>query len=177
MQTDPHQVATPRLLLQPVRPADASALHQHWTDAAVRRYLWDDLVISRPRVDEIVVESERLFETHGYGLWAIRLPTEADLIGCGGYWTFHEPSQLELVLSLSPAWWGRGLAAEAGAALLDYASEVLGMDEVRASTDAPNAASRRLAERLGFTRSHRAVAKGLDTVFFVWRPTGSRSRS
>jgi RimJ/RimL family protein N-acetyltransferase len=40
------------------------------------------------------------------------------------------------------------------------------MSVVRASIDAPNAASARVLEKLGFTRLRRATVGGLDLVFF-----------
>ncbi|MEO0557531.1 MAG: GNAT family N-acetyltransferase, partial [Bacteroidota bacterium] len=131
-----------RLRLRPLELQDVPALHSHWTDPAVRRFLWDDEVIPETQVSDIIEESERLFRQHGYGLWA--LCNTDGLIGCGGYWTFHDPPQLELILSLSPAYWHQGLASEAATLLIDYAFGELGFPEVRASTDAPNTHSLRL---------------------------------
>lgn len=144
-------------------------MHQHWTDPDVRRYLWDGEAIALQQVEDLVAQSEQLFAEQSYGLWALRLQKQAGLLGCAGYWLFHEPPQLELVISLSPRWWGQGLAAEASAALLAYGFDKLGMEEIRASTDAPNLALHRLIERLGLRFSHRTDAEGLDTVFYALR--------
>lgn len=163
----PHYlIDTPRLTLRPVQPADVGTLHRHWTHPAVRHYLWDDVVISADDIQAIVRTSIALFEQHGFGLWALRLNSDAALIGCGGYWYFRDPPELELVLSLDEAHWGRGLAAEACRALLTYGFDGLGMDVVQASTDPPNAASVRLMERLGMQKQRRETVQGLDTVFY-----------
>ncbi|MDX1420871.1 MAG: GNAT family N-acetyltransferase [Rubricoccaceae bacterium] len=175
MTENAHVLVTPRLRLRPLQARDGPALQRHWTDPAVRRFLWDDAVIPPHQVEAIVAESERLFADEGFGLWALQAHEETDLIGCGGYWYFHEPPQRELVLSLTPSRWGRGLATEAGHALLAYAFDRLGVCEVHASTDAPNSASLRLIDRLGFAPTHRAEAEGLDTVFF--RLTASSYRT
>jgi RimJ/RimL family protein N-acetyltransferase len=71
------------------------------------------------------------------------------LLGCVGFWHFHDPPELELVVSLSPDWWGRGLAREACAALIRYAFDDLAWDFVQAAADDPNVASIALMERLG----------------------------
>lgn len=142
------------------------ALHRHWTDPDVRRYLWDDGIISRPQVAEIVAESERRFATNGHGLWAVTGAEADGVVGCGGFWEFHDPPRLELVLSLDPEWWGEGLATEACRRLIGHAFEALGFGEVLASTDAPNAASLRLMDRIGFVLTRRATEGGLDTVFY-----------
>lgn len=162
-----HTLMSPRLALRPVDGSDVAALHQHWTDPGVRRYLWDDEVISREQVEDLVAQSARLFAKQGYGLWTIRDRDSDGPLGCGGYWEFHEPPQLELLLSLSPAHWGQGFAVEVCDLLLRYAFDELGFSEVKASTDAPNGASLRLIERLGFRDSHRAEVGGLDTLFFT----------
>lgn len=162
-----NELASARLELRPIDRRDAPALHQHWVEPDVRRYLWDDEVISLEQVRDLVDQSEQLFAEQGYGLWSIRRRDSDGLLGVGGYWEFHEPPQLELILSLSLEHWGQGFAVEAGNLLLRYAFGDLGFGEVRASTDRPNKASVRMLERLGFRYSRRAEEGGLDTVFFV----------
>lgn len=168
-------LSSPRLTLRPVRPEDVDALHRHWTDPDVRRYLWDDEIVSRAKVADVVGESVRRFAAHGHGLWALRRARHDALIGCVGLWTFHEPPGLELVISLSPTAWGRGLAAEAVRALLGYAFGPLGMDVVNASTDTPNRASRRLLERVGFSFLHEGILDGLPTRFYALSPSAAGS--
>lgn len=145
-------LATRRLRLEPLTIADADALHAHWSDPAVRRYLWDGEIVARARVEEAIATSERLFARHGAGLWNVRLLHAPELMGSAGYWPYHDPPQLELMYSLSPVYWGRGLAREAATVLIDFAFERLGWDHVQASADAPNTASLALIRRLGMTR-------------------------
>ena len=38
-------LTTARLLLRPIGPDDASALHVLWTNKEVRRYLWDNRIL------------------------------------------------------------------------------------------------------------------------------------
>jgi [ribosomal protein S5]-alanine N-acetyltransferase len=135
--------------MRPLRGEDLRALHAHWTEPDVRRYLWDGRVVSSAEVREIIDTSARLFEERGAGLWGIWPVGGARLIGCGGFWYFHEPPELELVLSLARDSWGRGLGQEAAGALLDYAFGMLKWPTVQASADAPNGASLKLMHRLG----------------------------
>jgi [ribosomal protein S5]-alanine N-acetyltransferase len=140
---------TPRLVLAPVHEDDVTALHDHWTEPDVRRFLWDGKVISRDQVREVIATSHRLFGEHDVGLWSIRPATDPGIVGCAGFWHFHHPPELELLISLSSSHWGRGLALEAAGALLTYTFRELDWAEVQASTDTPNAASLRLMQRLG----------------------------
>lgn len=166
------ELKTPRLRLAPFRADEATLLHQLWMDPLVRRYLWDDQVIPPEQTAEIVRTSEELFREHGFGLWSLRLReagAQGDLAGFAGYWHFREPPELELLFGLAPVAWGRGLAAEAGRALLRYAFEDLGFAEVRASTDAANQTSVRALEKLGMRRERRSEAQALDTLFYSLR--------
>lgn len=58
-------------------------------------------------------------------------------------------AQLEIGWVVHPDYQGRGLAAEAAGAVLDFAFEALRPHRVHAQLDARNAASARLCERLG----------------------------
>ena len=84
-----NELPTARLVLRPLQAIDADELHALWTAPGVRRYLWDDEVIAPERTAAVVAESERLFATEGYGLWAARrdvvlpLPAPASLSYCG----------------------------------------------------------------------------------------------
>jgi RimJ/RimL family protein N-acetyltransferase len=164
----PSTLATDRLTLRPLELSDLPTLQAHWTDPEVRRYLWDGKIVLKEQVREVIEGSEHLFREHGAGLWAIRplgpdeagvdveagdgrrtLSADLPLIGCAGFWHFGDPPELELLVSLSPDRWGRGLAREACSALLDFAFNELGWNRVQASADLPNAPSFALMKRLG----------------------------
>ncbi len=172
--TSDRDLRTSRLELRPLAPVDTEPLHALWTASGVRRYLWDDEVIPLDRTSAVVAESMRLFETAGYGLWGARLHSAADLVGFGGYWFFHEPPRLELLFGVAEPQWGKGLATELASALLTFGLTRGGFREVLASTDAPNVRSVRVLMKLGFRLERRAMANGLDTLFFRYagfRPT------
>jgi [ribosomal protein S5]-alanine N-acetyltransferase len=163
------ELETSRLWLRPFRPEDVPALHTLWTDADVRRFLWDDEIIPMEQTAAIVAESERLFSTERRGLWGAWMRTDNALCGFGGFWTFRDPPELELLYGLGRTYWGQGLATEIARAVVEYGVDQLQMREIRASTDPPNEASVRALERLGFALERRAVAGGRDTLFFSLR--------
>jgi RimJ/RimL family protein N-acetyltransferase len=157
---------TNRLELRPLTPADAEPLHALWTAPGVRRYLWDDEVIPFDRTRDVVAESTRLFETAGYGLWAARFHSAADLVAFGGYWFFHEPPRLELLFGVAEPHWGQGLAHELASALVTFGLTRCGFRDVLASTDVPNGRSVRVLTKLGFELERQASSNGRDTLFF-----------
>lgn len=169
---------TPRLRLDPLRVLDVPALVAHWVEPGVRRYLWDGDVVSEEQVRGIVERSAKLFDEHGVGLWALREPGSRRLIGCAGFWFFHEPPELELIYSLSEAYWRRGLGRECARELLRHAFDDLGWPLVQASTDTPNAASLALLRALRMSPAgERPGAFGSIEVFRITREEWSRPRT
>ena len=166
---DDKELQTERLVLRPLRAADADELHALWTAPGVRRYLWDDEIIAPERTADVIAESERLFATEGYGLCAARQHGSEALVGFGGYWYFHEPPRLELLYGIAESHWGKGLATELATALMRFGTERCRFTEILASTDAPNATSVRVLEKLGFELELRATTAGRDTLFFRWQ--------
>jgi len=144
-------VRTPRLDLRPLAESDLAALHAISTDPVVRRFLWDDRVVTREECAELLAESRRRFEESGVGLFGITLRGSAPLLGYAGLWPMGEPPVLELLYAIHPEHGGRGLATEAARAVMAYGTRKLGLADFHATVDAPNVASVRLLERLGFT--------------------------
>lgn len=157
---------TDRCELRPVSPDDTSGLHRLWTSPGVRRFLWDDEIIPVERAAEAVSTSLELFAQHSFGLWAARLKGSKEICGFTGIWPFRDPPEFELLYGVAEPLWGQGYAVEVSQAILAYCYDTLDMSVVRASIDAPNAASARVLEKLGFTRLRRATVGGLDLIFF-----------
>jgi len=94
---------------------------------------------------------ERHWQEHGFGLLAIEWAATGDFVGrCGPQyhraWS-HDP---EVGWALDPAWWGRGIATEAGRACVGWALGDLGFERVVSITTEENPASRRVMAKLGF---------------------------
>lgn len=165
---------TSRLRLRPLGRADLGEIHALWVDPDVRRYLWDGLEISVDAASDVLSSTERHFRQRRYGIWGVHALDAAALIGFAGArpWPTGEP---ELLYGLQRTSWGRGLATEAGEAVLAHLFETLGHPRVVAATDPPNAASIRVMERLGMTFDERIEMHGLDTV--VYRLSRERWRA
>jgi ribosomal-protein-alanine N-acetyltransferase len=144
---------TAHLVLTPVGEDDVAALHAHWNTPQVARWLWDANPVPLQTVADLVTRSIQTFRNAGWGLWAVRLATEAPLIGVCGLSPFEPSPGIELLYSLAPAHWSRGLATEAATTVLAYAFDILALPEVLATTG--NHPSLRLLTRLGATPSPR----------------------
>jgi len=112
--------------------------------------------LSRAQSDTLIERIEAGFRERGYGLWAIELPGEADLIGFVGLIAV-DPAMpffpaVEIGWRLARPFWRRGLAAEGARAAIDFGFGSLGLAEIVAYTYQGNARSRALMERLGMAR-------------------------
>ena len=159
-------LVTPRCELRPVTADDAAELHALWITPGVRRFLWDDTIIPLERAVATVAASDALFTQHRFGLWVARPKGSDELCGFAGLWPFRDEHDFELLYGVAEPLWGQGYAVEIARAILHYCETTLDMPAVRASIDAPNAASARVLDKLGFVVARRAVVDGLDLIFY-----------
>jgi RimJ/RimL family protein N-acetyltransferase len=149
-------IETDRLLLRPWRPAeDLDALVAMNADPAVMRWIAPNRPLRREESADFLDRMVRHWDQHGFGLWALVPRAEPDA-GCIGFAGLAIPSFLPAVLPavevgwrLHPAWWGRGLATEAARASMDFGFERLELRSIVSIIDPGNAASLRVAEKLG----------------------------
>ena len=161
------QIETARLRLRPYIIDDVEALHAHWTDPQVRKYLWDDIIIPREQVAEVVESSINGFAASGFGFWAIFFREKNELIGFCGFRFFGEPPEIEILYSIAPEYTGRGLATEAARAMLRYGFAEHKFARIYAGADPPNAASFRVMEKCGMEFSKRLWINNLEAVYYV----------
>jgi RimJ/RimL family protein N-acetyltransferase len=161
-------IETARLRLEPVRESDFGPLHAHYGRPEVRRYLWDDEAPSREDVAEALGVGVALWRTRGLGYLAIRLRGEPRVVGSTGFRLLEGTDDPEILYSLDPELWGRGLVHEAARACLRFAFEARGAPRVYAATDPANLRSIRVMERAGFRflREQRLGPKGLPAVLY-----------
>jgi RimJ/RimL family protein N-acetyltransferase len=143
-----------RLLFRDHEPADLDAYCEMEADPEVRRY-----VGGAPRTREA---AERKFqnglsrpEWNRLWIWATVYKPEGRYIGrCGVYPHFGPdgpiPGEGALGFYLARAYWGRGLATEAGRALITFGFQELNLSRIVTAIQVGNDASVRVIEKLGF---------------------------
>ena len=103
---------------------------------------------TRAQSDEAFDRWERHWADHGFGLLAVVWSETGELIGRVGP-QYHRmwPDDPEVGWALDPAWWGRGIATEAGRASVDWGFGGLGYARlVSITTDANIGVSKRDVE-------------------------------
>ncbi|MGQ0530871.1 MAG: GNAT family N-acetyltransferase [Panacagrimonas sp.] len=145
----PSELRSARLLLRPLQADDAECLHALWTAPTLRHFLWNDHILSMEQTRDQVMQSQYLHEQRGFGFWAA-FDAEQCMVGFCGYGFFRDEHELELLYGVHAEHWQQGYGREMAEALVAYGLDVLKLREIRASVDAPNRASQRVLERLGF---------------------------
>jgi len=119
----------------------------------------------------------------GFGLWAVEERSTGELVGRVGCWRPEGWPGLEIGWTLRRASWGRGYATEAARSALDVALEELKQSHVISMIHSENAASIRVARRLGMRLEGRAELMGYPVVVYgirrarspAGRPTEGRA--
>jgi RimJ/RimL family protein N-acetyltransferase len=117
------------------------------------RFIGDGHPLTRRESAAQLLSLRRHWEQHGYGLWAAVEKGSGAVIGWAG---LAQPTFLPQVMPavevgwrLDRAWWGQGLATEAGREGVRFGLDALGLEEIVSIIHPDNAASRRVAEKLG----------------------------
>lgn len=146
-------LSTERLLLRPLREADAPALFAVFSDVRVARYL------SRPAWPEIEVAHARIardLEAMRSGRYLCMGMEELErhrLIGECSLFNLVEPCRrAEVGYTLAFDAWGKGFMNEALTALLSHGFRALDLNRVEADIDPRNLASAKSLEGLGFKK-------------------------
>ena len=150
-------IKTERLLLRPLRPEDAEALHRLVNDWAVVRNL-ARLPFPYPRAlaDEWIASTRQQIESGtGYHLAITGQEEGSDLVGCIGLRLDLTPRVGNLGYWVGRRFWGHGVASEAVARLARWALANLDLDRLEAHVAEDNQASAAVLRRAGFRESGR----------------------
>lgn len=172
-------ISTPRLTLRRWRPEDEAVMAEINRDPEVTRYL------NRP-VDQAAVAAfygicVAHWEEHGFGFYAVEDREAATDVRFIGFVGVAFPSYLpsvarrpELGWRLKRSSWGRGLATEAATAARDDAFGRLGLEELISIIHPENAASQRVATKMGMTIEGQLHNPVLDRDVDIWQVASPR---
>jgi len=151
-------IETERLLLRRFADADRDIVARWNADPDFTRHLAG--VQTRAQSDEAFDRWQRHWAEHGFGLLAVVWGETGALIGRAGP-QYHRlwPHDPEVGWALDPAWWGRGLATEAGAASVAWAFGELDYARIVSITTEANLASRNVMAKLDFRLSKRVPSE------------------
>jgi ribosomal-protein-alanine N-acetyltransferase len=153
-------IETERLGLREWTPDDAEALHALAGDSEVMRYVGDSRTWDIERVRDWIGRLNVSYRTRGFSRWAVVEKSSGEPVGSCGFAPLPWSGEIDFGYMFRRDRWGRGYASEITPAALRYGFERYGFEEVVASIDPKNDASRRVLLKLGFKHSHNEVQPG-----------------
>ncbi len=166
---------TERLIAERVAEAHLPGLLSLWQDPRVMATLGG----VRPEQlcrDQLSMAIDHWTE-FGFGMWILReKPSDLSIDPVMGHvslrhWLLDGMPEIDLGYSLSPEYWGKGLATEAARAVLELGFARLGCEHITAIALPDNLASRRVLEKLGFEYKRDVVFRSrLHGLYRLKRP-------
>jgi RimJ/RimL family protein N-acetyltransferase len=158
---------TERLILRPFRESDFEAYAAMCADAEVMRYIGPGQPLSREDAWRSLALALGHWQLRGYGLWAVEERASGELVGRIGCWNPEGWPGPEIGWMLRRSSWGHGLATEGARAALRYAFTALRWARALSLIHPDNAASVRVAERLGERFQGRSEVMGRTALVYA----------
>ncbi|HYC81723.1 MAG TPA: GNAT family N-acetyltransferase [Solirubrobacterales bacterium] len=150
------QLAGGGFLIRQPEPADEAGYERLLLDPEVSGWLRPEPLppFTRAEIAEMLADDLRHWRDAGFGPWVLAEREGGEMVGRVGLHRTSVGGELvtELAWTIRPGWQGRGLATAAAGEGLELARSV-GLVELVALVLPANAASRRVAEKLGMKSS------------------------
>ena len=164
-------IETERLLIREMQQSDFDALCSILCDEEVMRAAYES-AFSPDEAQNWLNRHLKRYEDYGFGLWAVVLKENNEMIGqCGlTLQQWKEKELLEIGYLFQKAYWHRGYAAEAAIACREYAFTVLDADSVCSMIRDTHIASQNVAVRNGMKIIDKAAKNFRNTEmnFFLY---------
>ncbi|CAI3801257.1 GNAT family N-acetyltransferase [Rheinheimera sp. MM224] len=160
---------TPRLILRAFTLDDVDAMYQLMTVPEVIRYVGNKPAQSKQdTLDYLMQHPLRDYQVYGYGRFACVWKETGQVIGFSGIKFLEEISETELGYRFLPEFWGKGLATEAGKAVIQFA-QGLSLTRLVAVIHPDNEGSQQVATKLGFAlegKTELSLIENQDLLLF-----------
>ena len=140
---------TKHCILREMTSEDSDALYEILAEDEVGKYLSAKVESRQEEREKLEAYVNWVYSFFGYGYWGVVDKQTGELIGRAGFKEGSFPLEAGYVIKYSE--WGKGLATEVLSALVDYAKQELAATELILKINSENRASRRVAEKCGFS--------------------------
>jgi len=171
------RLETQRLVLRESRLEDFEPSAQLWADERTVRHI-GGTPSTRQQSWARILQFPGLWALLGYGYWTIEDRADGRFCGQLGFADFMRDLTVDISgvpeagWVLSPHVHGRGYATEAMTAALAWLDQTIEAPRSCCLIDPENAASIRVAEKLGYGDPVKAVLSGKADTLVFWRPRG-----
>ena len=157
------ELCTQRCRIRTFLPSDIPAAMPLFTDPRVRAYL------GGPVSEETARErlAQRCEPGEGERYFAVTL-SDGTFVGLIELAPYYDGVRTELSYMFLSDFWGRGLASESIRRVLAYCRTQMKLEQVVSETQAANARSRAMLERLGYIMSEKLVRYGAEQCVYMF---------
>lgn len=162
---------TKRLLLRAMHPDDAPEIWAMRASGRVNQFIARPAMNTQEQAEALVARTIAAFQQQqGIG-WAGVLKENTALIGTCGFNSIDYPNlRAEIGGEPAVAQWGRNIALEAVAAIIQFGFDTLRLHSIEAKVAPGNRGAIALLQHLGFLKeAQSAIAYGLTGSFRIWR--------
>lgn len=144
---------TENLIFRQLEISDAEKLFRIYSNAETMKFMGNRPASLEEERKNLENHIKNYYEKFGFGFWAAILKDSGQFIGrCGLLKSeINGKSEIEIGYLLDRNFWGRNLATEAAKGIIKYAFEELKCHQIFAVILPSNIASKRVAEKCGFT--------------------------
>lgn len=147
---NPPTLTTERLTLCKIIPEHAADMYEYSCDSEVTRYLTWSPHSSLKETERYIKLLQRKYEDGTFNDWGLIFKETGKFIGTCGYTSFDKTENKgEVGYVLAKDFWGKGLAAEAVKAVMQFGFETFGLDSFCAKHMEGNDASGRVMQKCG----------------------------
>ena len=145
---------TERLILREILPSDIDGMFELDSDPEVHKYLGNKPVNDRAQISNVINFIRQQYIDNGIGRWAIIDKKTNEFIGWTGLkfvtdLTNNHQNYYDVGYRLKRKYWGQGIATETAIVSLDYAFNILKVEEVFAAASCENVGSNKILQKIG----------------------------
>lgn len=148
-----------RVVLRPLKLADAADLLETYSDAEAMRFRQNPPFRNLDDARAMVREALESAKAGKAIRWAIEEKSSHKVIGTFLWKTEHGSAESMIGYSLNKRWWGRGIITEVATAVVTMLFEKVNVRVLTATVNKDNLPSIRLLRKLGFTQVEERAAR------------------
>jgi len=170
-------IETERLIMRDLLAEDAEGMFVMDSDADVHKYVGGRPVQTIEQTKSVIDLISAQYESNGIGRWAVIEKSTGSFVRWSGLKLITEPinghvNYYDLGYRFVKSAWGRGYATETAHATVQYAWDVMQLNELNAIANIDNAASRRVLEKTGMQQDGTFLYDGSEHVWYeLIKPT------
>ncbi|UCZ51617.1 GNAT family N-acetyltransferase [Bacillus shivajii] len=159
-------IESERVYIRKFNKNDISSLHAIFSDTETMQYYPSPF--SYEKTESWVIRNQERYKQDGFGLWAVCLKDNGNLIGDCGLVKQEVAGNIEVELGyhINKNFWFNGFGTEAALACKNYGFDHFGLNKLISIIDPKNVPSIRVAEKNGFKKEKQVfIFNKIHTIY------------